>query len=549
MDTSFLKLLANSIHDNWNRPAFSNYQAQTYTYRDFGERIAKVRLLLDAAGIEPGDKVALTGRNSAGWAMDFLAILAYGAVAVPILQDFKPASMHHIVNHSGAKALFVSGSIWENLDITQMEKLTFVSLIDDLSILHSRKSKRKKDAHYADSLFVKKFKYVLSFTDLEFHNEKPDELALLSYTSGTSGFSKGVMIPYRALWGNTQFGLDNIPVLKPGADIISVLPMAHMYGMAFELLAEVCCGVHVHFLTRTPSPRIIMEALQSIHPCMIVAVPLIMEKIIRKNIFPKLERPHMRLLMKVPVLRQQIFKRIRQRLLQSLGGNLYEVIIGGAAFSRDVEHFLRQIHFPYTVGYGMTECAPLISYSPWDTFAEGSVGRCIERMDIRIDSGNAEHEVGEIQTRGCHVMLGYYNNEEATHNCMTEDGWLRTGDLGTIDARGNLYIRGRSKNMILGPNGQNIYPEEIEDQINSLPYVSESLVVERQGKLIALVHPDLEKMDAEGIDIGQVRSMFQQSITQLNQNLESYCKLSSFQVYQEEFEKTPKRSIKRYLYK
>ena len=548
MEQSFLNLVSKSIKTHWNRPALSNYQGETYTYANIGEQIEKVALVLETANLKKGDKVALVGRNSSGWAMDFLAILANGYVAVPILHEFKPANIHHIVNHSDSKALFVSGSIWEELDIAEMSKLNIVFLIDNLDVLYAKK-KKWSSRRLVDELYYKKHKYSLRFEEISFHHDKPEELAMISYTSGTSGFSKGVMIPYRALWGNAYWGTQVIPDLGPHQNVVSILPMAHMYGLAFEILTEIVAGVHIHFLTKTPSPRIITEMFAKIHPWIIVLVPLVLEKIVRKNIFPKLQSPRTKLLLKLPWVRNQIDKLGPDQLYKALGGHLYEVIIGGAAFSKDVEHFLHQIHFPYTVGYGMTECAPIIAYAPWDKFREGSVGKAIERMQIRIDSDNPYRKVGEIQVKGINTMLGYYRNEEATKEAFTDDGWLKTGDLGVLDQDGYLYIRGRSKNMILGPNGQNIYPEEIEDQINSLPYVAESLVVSRKNNLVALVHPDLEKMDAEKMSMTDVRHNIQISITQLNQDMPAYCKISSFQIYEDEFEKTPKHSIKRFLYK
>lgn len=548
MEQSFLNLVSKSIKTHWNRPALSNYQGETYTYANIGEQIEKVALVLETANLKKGDKVALVGRNSSGWAMDFLAILANGYVAVPILHEFKPANIHHIVNHSDSKALFVSGSIWEELDIAEMSKLNIVFLIDNLDVLYAKK-KKWSSRRLVDELYYKKHKYSLRFEEISFHHDKPEELAMISYTSGTSGFSKGVMIPYRALWGNAYWGTQVIPDLGPHQNVVSILPMAHMYGLAFEILTEIVAGVHIHFLTKTPGPRIITEMFAKIHPWIIVLVPLVLEKIVRKNIFPKLQSPRTKLLLKLPWVRNKIYKMVHDQLYKALGGHLYEVIIGGAAFSKDVEHFLHQIHFPYTVGYGMTECAPIIAYAPWDKFREGSVGKAIERMQIRIDSDNPYRKVGEIQVKGINTMLGYYRNEEATKEAFTDDGWLKTGDLGVLDQDGYLYIRGRSKNMILGPNGQNIYPEEIEDQINSLPYVAESLVVSRKNNLVALVHPDLEKMDAEKMSMTDVRHNIQISITQLNQDMPAYCKISSFQIYEDEFEKTPKHSIKRFLYK
>jgi long-chain acyl-CoA synthetase len=548
MENSFLKLVANSIREHWDLPAFSDYKGKTYTYADFAGRMARVALILEVAGVDEGDKVALIGRNSAGWAMDFFSILSYGAVAVPVLPDFKPGSVQHIINHSGAKVLFVTSLIWDNLDIAQMPQLSMVCLVDTLDIVYAQRTKLEQIPDLANRLFARRYPRNLRFEDIRFHTESPEELAMLSYTSGTSGFSKGVMIPYRALWSNVRFGIDHIDVLKAGKDVISILPMAHMYGLAFEVLTEVCCGVHIHFLGRMPSPRVIAETFEKYRPILIVAVPLVLEKIVRKKVFPTLQRPQYKLLLHIPVVRKRLVQAVCRKLTDSLGGNFYEVIIGGAAFSSDVEKFLSQGGFRYTTGYGMTECAPLISYAPWDTFKEGSVGRPIERMSVRIDSEDPMRKVGEIQVKGDNVMLGYYNNEDATRQAFTDDGWLRTGDLGTMDADGNIFIRGRSKNMILGANGQNIYPEEIEDQLNALPYVSESLVVLRDEKLVALIHPDLELVDSEQLSLQELRSIMQQNITQLNVDLPAYCKLSSFQIFQDEFEKTPKHSIKRFLY-
>ncbi len=547
MDKSFLKRLSESVRDNWSRPAFSDYMGQTYTYGDFAERIVRIRLLLEASRLRPGDKVAIIGRNSAGWAMDFFSILSYGCVAVPILHDFKPSSVQHIIRHSGAKALFVANSVWENLDVSQMEDLDIILRIDDLHILHAKRRKLYVEG-LADAIFTRKYPYVLRFEDVRFHQDRPEELAVISYTSGTSGFSKGVMIPYRALWSNMKFGIDNLKVLQPGTDIVSILPMAHMYGLAFEVYTEICVGCHIHFLTRNPSPRVIGETFKTYAPALIVAVPLVLEKIVKKNIFPLLQTARFKVLSHLPLIRERLYGVIRQKLTKALGGNFYEVIIGGAAFNPEVERFLRKIGFHYTVGYGMTECAPLISYADWTSYREGSVGRAIDRMQVRIDSSDAQNIVGEIQVSGDNVMLGYYNDETATRNAFTDDGWLRTGDLGTIDADGNIYIRGRSKNMLLGPSGQNIYPEEIEGALNARPFISESLVVSRDDKLIALIHPELEKMDREGITSEQLADILKHDIDEINREIPAYCRISSFQIYQDEFEKTPKRSIKRFLY-
>ena len=549
MEKSFVKLIAQSIRSNWDYPALSDYQGATYTYGDIGEHIEKIRLLFEEAGIKPGDKVAMIGRNSAGWAMTFLGILSYGCVAVPILHEFHPSSVHHIVNHSESLAFFVSSSIWENLDMDEMGGLNIILDLNSLKVLHAKKKKLNQE-NLANQLMRKHHQFIINFQDLHFHISSDDNaLAMISYTSGTSGFSKGVMIPQRALWNNVFWAQETLPGLSRGVNVVSILPLAHMYGLAFELLTELASGMHVHFLTKTPSPRLILEMFSKNHPWIIIMVPLIMEKIIRKSIFPLLQTTKMKLLLKVPLLKERIYEKRRDNLGQALGGRLYEVIIGGAPFSSDVENFLHLIRFPYTTGYGMTECAPLITYAPWDNFHPGSVGKIIGRMEIRIDSQDPRRIPGEIQVRGCNVMLGYYRNEKETQAAFTEDGWLHTGDLGIMDADGYLFIKGRSKNMILGQNGQNIYPEEIEDSINSLPYVEESLVVMRENKLVALIHPNIENMDADKISMSEVRKIIQVDITRINQHLAAYCRLSSFQIYEDEFEKTPKRSIKRYLYK
>ena len=547
MDKSFLKLLATSVKENWNLPAFSNYMGETYTYGQFAERMVRIRMMLDVAEVKPGDKVALIGRNSAGWAMDFFGILAAGRVAVPILHDFKPSSVHHIIKHSGSKALIVANSVWENLDVAQLENLNIILRVDDLTVLYAKRQKLMV-ADLCNVVFARRYPAALRFEDVKIHRDQPEELAMLSYTSGTSGFSKGVMIPYRALWDNVRFGIDHLSVLKPGTHVISILPMAHMYGLAFEVCTEVCCGVHIHFLTRTPSPRVIADTFVKYSPSLIVAVPLVLEKIVKKNVFPVLQTTRFKVLSHIPIVKQRLYRLICGKLVKSLGGRFYEAIVGGAAFSSDVEHFLHEIHFPYTVGYGMTECAPLITYADYKTFREGSVGRAIPRMEVRIDSDDPQHTVGEIQVRGVNVMLGYYNNPSATKEAFTRDGWLRTGDLGTLDADGNLFIRGRSKNMLLGPSGQNIYPEEIEDALNQKDYVGESIIVSRDEKLVALIHPDLERMDRDGLVMNDIPEIMAHNLEELNGEIPAYSRVASFQLYPDEFEKTPKRSIKRYLY-
>lgn len=548
MSRSFLKLVENSLHEHWNFPAFSDYQAETYTFGDLGERIARVQLLLNAAEVKQGDKVALVGKNSSGWAMNFFSILSAGCVAVPILNDFKPTSIHHIINHCQAKVLFVSNSIWENLDISQLKDLNLILRIDDLKIIYAKRKKLMTVPNLCEFLFSRRYPQKLTPEDLQFHQDEPEELAIINYTSGTSGFSKGVMIPYRSIYNNVMFAMRRLPTIRPDENIISILPMAHMYGLAFETCYPMCMGCHIHFLTRTPSPRIIAETFVKYAPVLIISVPLILEKIVKKKIYPVLNSKRFLLLSRIPFVRERIYKMIASRMSKSLGNNFYEVIIGGAALNKEVEKVLRLGHFRYTVGYGMTECGPLISYEDWNKFPAGSVGRAINGMEIKIDSPDEKNVVGEILVRGENVMLGYFNNQAATKAVMCSDGWLRTGDLGTLDENGYLYIRGRSKNMLLGPNGQNIYPEEIEDLLNNKAYVSESLIVTRQDKLVALIHPDLERMDIDGISAEQLQNILQTCIDELNKEIPSYSQIGSFQIYQDEFEKTPKRSIKRFMY-
>lgn len=548
MEQRFLGLIENSIKEHWDLPAFSDYNGHTFHYKDVARRIEKFHIILEYAGIKKGDKVAIVGRNSSNWAICFFGTLAYGAVAVPILHEFKPDNIHHIVNHSEAKAVLAASSNWENMNERKMPEVRLFMLLDNFSIIHSKSKEVVTVRERINEYFGKKFPRSFSTKDVQYHREKPEELAVLNYTSGTTSFSKGVMIPYRSLWSNTQFAYDNLPYIHPGDNIVCMLPMAHMYGLAFEILNSVNKGCHVHFLTRTPSPKIIAEAFTTIRPALILAVPLIIEKIIKSKVFPQLDKPLIKLLLKMPVIDQKILNMIASKLNASFGGKFGEVVVGGAALNKEVEAFLKAIHFHYTVGYGMTECGPLISYAPWNQFKQGSVGRIVDRMEARIDSSDPQHEVGEIWVRGMNVMLGYYKNPEATKAVMRPDGWMCTGDLGTIDADGFLYIRGRSKSMILGPSGQNIYPEEIEDRLNNMLYVAESLIISQSGKLVALICPDWEQADKAGVQHTDIEKIMQENIKQLNLEMPSYSQIACFKLYQEEFEKTPKRSIKRFLY-
>ncbi len=548
MENRFLGLIETSIKNHWDLPAFSDYEGHTYHYKDVARRIEKFHIILEHAGIKKGDKVALVGRNSSNWAICFFGILAYGAVAVPILHDFKPDNIHHIVNHSESKAVLAANSNWENMNDAKMPDVKLFMMLDNFSVIKSKNKETFSVRERINEYFGKKYPRSFTSADVKYHVEKPEELAVLNYTSGTTSFSKGVMVPYRSLWSNTQYAYDNIPFIHAGDNFVCMLPMAHMYGLAFEILNGINKGCHIHFLTRTPSPRIIAESFMNIKPTLILAVPLIIEKIIKSKVFPELEKPLTRFLLKVPFIEKKLLEIVAAKLTASFGGNFKQIVIGGAGLNKDVENFLRSINFPYTVGYGMTECGPLIAYEQWDTYKAGSCGRVVDRMEAKIDSEDPVNAVGEILVRGTNVMLGYYKNPEATKSSFTKDGWLRTGDLGTIDEDGFIYIKGRSKTMILGPSGQNIYPEEIEQQLNNMAYVAESLIVSQNGKLVALIYPDWEQVDKQGIDHNKIEILMQENIKDLNELLPGYSKISGIKMYQEEFEKTPKRSIKRYLY-
>lgn len=547
MDNRFLALIEKSIKDHRDLPAFSDYKGAKYTYTDVAIQIEKFHILLEQAGVQKGDKIALVGRNSSQWAICFFGILAYGAVAVPILHDFMPDNIHNIVNHSESKILLTAGSNWENLNASEMPAVKLFMLLDDFTIIQSEDESLHQTLENIDSLFAKKYPGEFQIDNVKYHTEEADELAVLNYTSGTTGFSKGVMLPYRSLWSNTQFAYDNLPFIFAGDNIVCMLPMAHTYGLAFEILNSFNKGCHVHFLTRTPSPKIIGEAFSTIRPSLILAVPLIIEKIVINKVFPEVKKPLIQFLWKVPFLNRIVKKKVSEKMNTAFGEKFEEIVIGGAAINKEVESFLHDIKFRYTVGYGMTECGPLITYEQWDTFKPGSVGRVVDRMEMAIDSPN-EKGIGEIIVKGTNVMLGYYKNQETTDTVMRADGWMRTGDLGLIDKDGFLYIMGRSKTLILGPNGQNIYPEEIEDRLNTMPYVAESLIVSSQKKLLALIYPDWESIDKDGIDHAKVEEILKDNINIVNKSLPPYSKISGIDIQRHEFEKTPKRSIKRYLY-
>ena len=548
MEKSFIAFVEKSIKENWDLDALTDYKGATLQYKDVARKIEKLHILLAESGIKPGDKVAVCGRNSSHWGVAFLAILTYGAVAVPILHEFKADNIHNIVNHSEARLLFVGDMVWKALNEAEMPLLEGIILMTDFTLLVCRSKQLEYAREHLNELFGKKFPRNFRREHVAYRRDEPEELAVINYTSGTTSFSKGVMLPYRSLWSNTQFAFEVLP-LKPGDRVVSMLPMAHMYGLAFEFLYEFASGCHVFFLTRMPSPKIIFQAFSEVKPHIVIAVPLIIEKIIKKNVLPKLETLKMKMLLKVPIINDKIKAAVREQMIKGFGGNFYEVIVGGAAFNQEVEKLLKSIDFPYTVGYGMTECGPIICYEDWKRFRMGSCGKAAPRMEVRIDSPDPQHIVGEILTRGDNVMLGYYKNEEATKQIFDADGWLHTGDLGIMDEEGNVTIKGRSKNLLLGPSGQNIYPEEIEEKLNNLPYVAESIVIQQNdNKLAALIYPDFDEAYAQGMSNKDIEVAMEENRVTLNSELPAYSQISRIKIYPEEFEKTPKKSIKRFLY-
>lgn len=548
---SFNSLIEQSIISHWDSDALTDYKGITLQYKDVARKIEKLHILFENSGVEHGDKIAICGRNCASWAVVFLATLTYGAVAVPVLHEFTADQIHNIVNHSEAKLLFVGDVVATVIDPTKMPSLEGIVYIPDYSLVVSRTDKLTYAREHLNELFGKKYPKAFRQQHISYYKEKdPSELALINYTSGTTGFSKGVMLPYRALWSNIDFAKGVLgKTIKKGDHTISILPMAHMYGMSFEFLFEFLHGCHVFYLTRVPSPAIIAQAFKDVKPAIVIAVPLVIEKIIRKKVFPQIQNTKVKLLMKMPGVGKKVKKRICEQVYQAFGGNLYEVIIGGAALNQEIESFLKDIDFPFTVGYGATECAPIITYSDWHDFVPMSCGREVVHMEVKIDSENPETVPGEILARGLNVMLGYYKNDETTAQTIDKDGWYHTGDLGLMDKGGNVFIKGRSKNMLLGPNGQNIYPEEIEDKLNSMTFAMESVVVQRDGKLVGLVHPDFDEVHAMGLSRDDLQSLMEENRVQVNANLPVYCKIAAIEIHDEEFEKTPKKSIKRYLYK
>lgn len=549
MKDRLIETISKSIAANWNRDALSDFHGKTFTYGELAARIARFHILYRAAGLKPGDRVAICARNSAEWAATFLGALTYGAVVVPLLHEFQPGNIVHLVTHSEARLLFTERSIADNLDIERMPDVEGVLLLGDLEVVADRDGKLKSAVDALDSMFTKLYPEGYKAEDIRYATPLSSDLALINYTSGSTGNSKGVMITYGNLWGNIGFALGQIDFLNPGDGMLSMLPLAHMYGLVFEFLFPLCKGCHITFLGRVPSPKVLLEAFAQVRPQLVITVPLVIEKIVRGKVFPILKKPVVKFLISIPGIRQLIYSRIRKQLVNALGGNLRQLILGGAPLTADVEEFLRKIKFPFTIGYGMTECAPLVTYEWWSTQRPHSCGRVVDGMQVRIDSPDPANVPGVLYLKGPNVMKGYFKNEEATREALSDDGWLNTGDICTMDRDGYLYIRGREKNMILGPSGQNIYPEEVEIVLNDLPLVGESIVVDRGGKLVALVHPDYEAARKLGLTEAQADEKVSALLPQLNKSLPSYARVSEIEIHHDEFEKTPKHSIRRFIYK
>ncbi|MGM9851285.1 MAG: AMP-binding protein [Muribaculaceae bacterium] len=546
--SSLIAYIAQAIRNNWEELALTDFQGVSFQYRDVARKIEKLHLLFENAGLKKGDRIALCGRNSAQWAIAALASITYGSVTVPILHEFKPENIHHLVCHSEAKLLFTDNAIFENLDPDSMPDLIGVLQISDYSLMLTRSETLTRARNNLNKFFGAKYPERFTAEDVKYAEQPEGDLAIINYTSGSTGFSKGVMLSYRNLWSNIEYYITKLTALSKGDSVVCMLPLAHMYGLMVELMDSFVRGCHVYFLTRTPSPKIIMDAFAAVKPKLIVTVPLIIEKIIKTRVFPLLDKPMMKLLLHMPFIDDHLLGKIKDRLTQTFGGNLHEMIIGGAGLNADVETFLRRIKFPFTVGYGMTECAPLVAYADWDVQRPGSCGQIVDRMTARIASPDPANVPGVLWLKGDNVMMGYYKNPDETAQVFDKDGWMNTGDICTLDADSFLYIRGRDKNMILGPSGQNIYPEEIEQKLNNMPYVSESLIIEEDNKLVALIYPDLENATRLGMSEADIEKQMQQNVEHLNTELPAYSRISRYRIHQEEFEKTPKRSIKRFLY-
>lgn len=546
---SFNSYIERSITEHWEQDALTDYKGRTLQFHDVARKIEKLHILFENGGLCKGDKIAICGRNSAHWAVTFLATLTYGAVAVPIQSEFTPDQIYHIVNHSEAKLLLVGDLVAPHIQPEPMPGIEALIYLPDFSLLVSRSERLSFAREHLNELFGKKYPKYFRKKHVAYHRDTAEELALINYTSGTTGFSKGVMLPYRALWGNLDFLLHDIaPHLPRGCHFLSILPMAHMYGQMFEFLLAFCIGAHNFFITRQPSPTLIVEALQQVRPALVSAVPLMVDKIVRKKIFPQVQNNRIKLLLNMPVIGRKVRQRLCEMVRDVFGGNVYEVIVGGASLNKEIEEFLTSIGFPITIVYGTTETAPVITFTDHKKFVPGSCGMPVRHMDVKIAGSVSADVPGEIVARGLNVMHGYYKNEEATRQVIDEEGWFHTGDLATMSADGHIFIRGRIKNMLLGSNGQNVFPEEIENQLNSMAMVNESLVVQEGERLVGLVYPDTDEMEALGLSVDDLEGVMEQNRQELNQLLPSYCKLSAIRLHETEFEKTPKRSIKRYLY-
>ena len=543
----FIDYIEQSIIQNWDKDALTDYKGITLQYKDVARKIAKFHIVLESAGIQPGDKIAVCGRNSAHWAVAFLATVTYGAVIVPILHEFKSDNIHNIVNHSEAKLLFVGDRVWENLNEDAMPLLEGIALLNDFSLLLARNPKLREASENRNAIYGQRYPKNFRPEHISYRKDQPEELAVINYTSGTTGYSKGVMLPYRSLWSNVAYCFEMLRV-KPGDHIVSMLPMGHVFGMVYDFLYGFSAGAHIYFLTRMPTPKIIAQSFAEIKPRVISCVPLIVEKIIKKNILPKLDNKIGKLLLNVPIINDKIKASARQAAMEIFGGQFDEIIIGGAPFNPEVEAFFKKIGFPYTMAYGMTECGPIICSSRWETIKQASCGKAASRMEVRIDSPDPQTVPGEIICKGVNLMLGYYKNPEATAQIIDVNGWLHTGDLATMDESGNVTVRGRSKNLLLTSSGQNIYPEEIESKLNNMPYVSESLVVLQHDKLVALIYPDFDDAFAHGLHQEDIEKVMEQNRIELNTQLANYCQVSKVKIHFEEFEKTAKKSIKRFMY-
>lgn len=542
-------IIEKAVKSNWELMALSDLGGISFKFSEVAENIEKLHILYQSAGIRPGDKIAICGKNSACWALSFISCLTYGAVAVPILHEFKPENIHTLVNHSEAKLLFVDKAIFEKLDKDVLKNLIGALYLSEEGIAFSRSKKLTSTRNDINKIFGTRHPEKFSPEDVVYYHDSPEDLAVINYTSGSTGAPKGVMLPFLSIWSNIRYCIDDLDFLKPGDGMVNMLPLGHLYGMVIEMLHPFVKGCHCHFLTKVPSPKVLLGAFAEVRPKLIITVPLVLEKIIRSKVFPKIHTPLMKVLLKIPFVNDRIYSRIKDSLINAFGGKVLEIIIGGAPLNAEVEKFLYRIGFPMTVGYGMTECGPLLTYAPPHESRPHTVGRIVDRMAVKIDSPDPQKIPGNIMVKGDNVMRGYYKNEDATAEVFpNNDGWMNTGDMGVISDDGMISISGRSKTMILGPSGQNIYPEEIEQKINNMPYVAESLVIDDHGKLVALIVPDMESASAKGLSANDIDKLMAQNIKDVNKSLEAYSKLSSHRLMEKEFEKTPKRSIKRFLY-